>query len=65
MLVYECDTVCEVLGDLNGDCIVDGEDLGVLLGGWGQPGTGDLNEDGIIDGEDLGLFLGAWGSICL
>lgn len=47
-------------GDLNCDGVVDGADLGLLLGAWGSPGPGDLNEDGIVDGADLGLLLGAW-----
>jgi len=50
------------VGDLNGDGVVDGADLGSLLGGWGQDGAGDLNGDGVIDGADLGILLGAWGS---
>ena len=49
-------------GDLNGDTIVDGADLGLLLGAWGNgPGPADLNGDGNVDGADLGLLLGAWG----
>ncbi|MFG0275025.1 MAG: FG-GAP-like repeat-containing protein [Phycisphaerales bacterium] len=47
--------------DLNGDGVVDGADLGLLLGAWGTPGpAADLNEDGTVDGADLGLLLGAW-----
>jgi formylglycine-generating enzyme required for sulfatase activity len=48
--------------DLNGDRVVDGADLGVLLGNWGAPGIGDLDGNGKVDGADLGLMLGAWGS---
>ena len=56
------------LGDLNVDGVVNGADLGLLLGAWGvcpgAPGcTGDLNNDGVVNGADLGLLLGAWG-IC-
>jgi hypothetical protein len=47
-------------GDLNGDGIVDGADLGILLGAWGTSGPGDLNGDGVVDGADLGILLGAW-----
>ena len=51
--------------DLNGDGVVDGADLGLLLGAWGPcpPGgcPADLNGDGVVDGADLGLLLGAWG----
>ncbi|MFG0275365.1 MAG: endonuclease [Phycisphaerales bacterium] len=49
--------------DLNGDTIVDGADLGVLLGAWGAgPSPADLNGDGVVDGADLGLLLGSWGA---
>ncbi|MCA9283793.1 MAG: S8 family serine peptidase [Phycisphaerales bacterium] len=51
-----------VPGDLNGDGVVDGGDLGILLAQWG-PCSGcpaDLNGDGSVDGEDLGLLLGYW-----
>ncbi|MFO0893600.1 MAG: LamG-like jellyroll fold domain-containing protein [Phycisphaerales bacterium] len=47
--------------DLNGDGIVDGADLGLLLANWGTPAC-DLNGDGIVDGGDLGVMLGNWGS---
>ncbi|MFO0873807.1 MAG: hypothetical protein U0575_07520 [Phycisphaerales bacterium] len=50
------------LGDLNGDDAVNGADLGLMLGEWGEGGMGDLNDDGVVDGADLGLLLGAWGS---
>lgn len=49
-------------GDLNGDGIVNGADIGLLLGSWG-PCAGcaaDINLDGIVDGADLGLLLGDW-----
>ncbi|MCA9286009.1 MAG: hypothetical protein KDA22_12370, partial [Phycisphaerales bacterium] len=48
--------------DINGDGVVDGADLGLLLGQWGSNGGfGDLNGDGLVDGADLGLLLGDWG----
>ena len=47
--------------DLNNDGLVDGSDLGLMLGNWGLPGLGDLNGDGLVDGADLGLLLGSWG----
>jgi len=46
--------------DLNHDGVVDGADLGILLGAWGTAG-GDINADGATDGSDLGLLLAAWG----
>lgn len=51
-----------VPGDLNGDDLVDGADLGLLLGAWGTGAIrADLNGDGVVDGADLGLLLGVWG----
>ncbi|HMN95896.1 MAG TPA: lectin-like protein [Phycisphaerales bacterium] len=50
------------LGDLDGDGLVGGADLGLLLNDWGLPGAADLNVDGIVDGADLGLLLNAWGA---
>jgi len=47
--------------DLNGDGVVNGADLGILLGAWGGGGPADLNGDGIVNGADLGILLGAWG----
>jgi len=54
-------------GDLNGDGLVDGADLGILLGQWGAcppkgPCGGDLDGDGSVGGADLGILLGNWGS---
>ncbi len=48
--------------DLNGDCRVDGSDIGLLLQSWGARGSiaADLDHDGSVDGADLGLLLGAW-----
>ena len=48
--------------DLDNSGVVDGTDLGILLGSWG-PCAGcpaDLNGDGVVDGTDLGLLLGSW-----
>jgi hypothetical protein len=49
--------------DLNQDGVVNGADLGLMLGSWGPcPGcSADLNQDGIVNGADLGLLLGSWG----
>jgi predicted outer membrane repeat protein len=50
-----------VFGDLNGDGIVDGADLGILLAQWDSEGPqGDLDNDLDVDGADLGLLLAAW-----
>ena len=47
--------------DLNGDGVVDGADLGILLNNWGGSGAGDVDGSGTVDGADLALILGAWG----
>ena len=53
-------------GDMNGNSIVDAQDLGVLLAFWGPVTTflrADMNHDGNVDGADLGLHLSSgWGS---
>lgn len=56
-----CEPSCSP--DLSGDGIVNGADLGILLGAWGPGGAGtcaDLNGDGVVNGNDLGVLLGAW-----
>ncbi len=55
-------------GDFNQDGVVDGADLGQLLGDWGtagQPAGTDLDHNGLVDGADLGTLLGAWGACAL
>lgn len=48
--------------DLNGDWLVTGEDLAILLGAWGAclSCAADFNHDGVVDGTDLAVLLGAW-----
>jgi hypothetical protein len=60
--IYRIEVPTPCPADLNIDRVVDGADLGLLLGAWG-PGNGiaDINRDGVVDGADLGLLLGAWG----
>ena len=45
--------------DLNGDGVVDGIDLAMLLAGWGTA-DGDLDADGVVTGTDLAMMLAAW-----
>ena len=48
--------------DRDGNGSVDGEDLLLVLAGWGEDDpSGDVDGNGIVDGEDLLLVLGAWG----
>ncbi len=63
---YQFDPVDEVvLGDSNGDGVVNVKDLLALLLGWGPCDEGcciaDLNIDGIVDTADLLLLLANWG----
>jgi len=57
-----------VVGDLDGDGLVGGSDLGLMLALWGTPGTGgpfgsaDLDGNGVVEGADIGLLLSAWQS---
>jgi formylglycine-generating enzyme required for sulfatase activity len=56
------------IGDIVGDRIINGADLGTLLSYWGPRTSGsfsiasDLNGDGRIDGSDLGMLLSNWGT---
>lgn len=56
-----CEPSCSP--DLNGDGVVNGADLGIMLGAWGTSGAGtcaDLDGNGVVNGGDLGILLGAW-----
>ncbi|MCH2161502.1 MAG: PA14 domain-containing protein [Phycisphaerales bacterium] len=55
-----CDSIC--LGDLDGNEIVDGADVGLFLSQWNLANSeADLNGDARVDGEDFGLLLANWG----
>ena len=50
-----------IQGDLNGDGVVDGADVGLLLALFGSDDpSADLNGDGTVDGADIGLLLANW-----
>jgi hypothetical protein len=51
-----------VPGDFNGDGVVDGNDLGIMLADWGAciGCPTDMNGDGAVDGNDLGQLLALW-----
>lgn len=58
-------SVCGCFADITGDGLVNGGDLGALLGAWGiaaPTGVGDVNHDGIVDAQDLGVLLSSWGA---
>ena len=62
LLASGCETAPTNPSDLNGDGVVNGADLGILLGAWNQSGPTDLNGDGTTNGADLGILLGSWGA---
>lgn len=52
--------------DLNADGRTDGNDLSVVLAGWGACASGsacsgDINDDGLVNGTDLTALLAGWG----
>ena len=56
--------VCEedaLIGDLDGDGQVNGQDLSILLGFWGTDNAvADIIVNGIVDGADLSALLAEW-----
>ncbi|MBC01703.1 MAG: hypothetical protein CMJ34_00160 [Phycisphaerae bacterium] len=57
--VTDCSTF-----DLNGDGVVDANDLGSLIASWGPCGKScpaDFDEDGIVGAADMGLMFSNWG----
>ena len=55
----------DCVGDLDGDQIVGGADLTILLAAWGTNGpVADLDGDGFVSGPDLTILLGRWGADC-
>ncbi|HMN97287.1 MAG TPA: hypothetical protein PKC43_12740 [Phycisphaerales bacterium] len=52
-------------GDLNGDGLVDGQDIGLALASWGpcldcDDCPGDVDGDCVVGGADLGAVLASW-----
>lgn len=54
-----CPAPPPAIGDLNRDGVVNGADIGVLLGRWGTSDfDADLDHNGIVAGGDLAILLG-------
>jgi hypothetical protein len=65
----KCKPPCVCPGDVNGDCIVNLTDVGILLSNFGTPSgatlaDGDLDADGDVDLNDLGIMLAFFGAPC-
>lgn len=57
-----CEDAPPCPGDLTGDGMVGGDDIGLLLAMFGTSDpAGDLNGDGLVDGGDIGSILAQWG----
>lgn len=61
---------CGVGPDLNGDGVVNGADLALLLSAFGECPSpliaqclGDITGDGVVNGADLAKLLSAWGPV--
>ena len=53
---------CGPAADLDGDGVVGGSDLSILLAAWGtKGGAADLDQDGWVGGSDLSILLASWG----
>ena len=52
-----------MVGDLNGDGLVNGADMGILFVAWGPASPGnmaDIDGNGMVDSADLGQLLIHW-----
>lgn len=50
--------------DFDGSGVVDGSDLGYLLGKWGSADKlADLDKNGIVADKDLKILLSKWGKV--
>jgi subtilisin family serine protease len=62
---FVCDDgpACDIVGDLNCDQVVNGQDLAVVLSSWGCTGTdcpGDVTGDFTVNGQDVAIILANW-----
>ena len=59
-----CSEPCSA--DFDGDGLIDGGDLGLLIAAFGlcEDCLEDLDGDGSVGGEDLGILLSNWGVVC-
>jgi hypothetical protein len=60
-LTITCTVPLPCPADLTEDRVVNSDDLGVLLTGWGTA-VADITGDGTTNSDDLGVLLSAWGN---
>jgi hypothetical protein len=56
-------SVSVLVGDVNQDGIVNGQDIALISSNWLATGTGavgDVNNDGIVNGQDIALVSSNW-----
>ena len=60
---YDTSPCGDCPGDLDGNCVINGADVGLFLVEWGQCEgcAADLNGDGVVNGADFGQLLSGWG----
>ncbi|HEY4310966.1 MAG TPA: dockerin type I domain-containing protein [Pirellulales bacterium] len=62
-ILLDVTSLASLTGDVNGDGIVNGQDLALVSSNWLHAGsgvTGDVNHDGIVNGQDLALVSSNW-----
>ena len=60
-----CEVIVDCYGDLNGDQVIDVEDILALIAAWNTPDdNADLDEDGLVDADDLLEVLALFGTAC-
>jgi hypothetical protein len=62
-ILLDVTSLASLTGDVNGDGIVNGQDLALVSSNWLHTGsgvTGDVNHDGIVNGQDLALVSSNW-----
>jgi hypothetical protein len=49
------------IADLNGDGLVNSQDIAIMLSAWGSSGgPADMNQDGLVNSADLAIMLTRW-----
>ncbi|MBG83706.1 MAG: hypothetical protein CMJ40_04060 [Phycisphaerae bacterium] len=61
-LLVPVETTCDA--DLDGNNVVDVDDLLILLNNFGQSGAGDIDGDEVVSIDDLLMLLSSFGDVC-